>query len=126
VDITPKTETERRLNEIAQNGSGGGSEPFVVTFWGTTDDNTAACDKTWAEIEAAYNAGRTIIIRYVSDGVLFYLNTRITIDGRTNAILGCRGDLALYTFDADDPQISKIYSCTILGNGYILVRTWPA
>lgn len=35
------------------NAGGGGSAPLVVTFSGTTTGGDAACDKTWAEVDAA-------------------------------------------------------------------------
>lgn len=57
---TPSNEAEYYLNEIAQKDSGSGGV-FVVTFSGNTGVGTAACDKTWEEIENAYNAGCTII-----------------------------------------------------------------
>lgn len=42
-------------------------QPFVVTFSGTTADGDAACDKTLAEVEAAINAGKNIVYRFVID-----------------------------------------------------------
>ena len=45
-------------------GSGGGAEDFVATFTGTTEGGNAACDKTFAEIKAAYDAGKNIKLFY--------------------------------------------------------------
>ena len=68
-------ETGKAILEFLQNGGGGGSEPFVVTFSGTTADDNAACDKTLAEIGEAISAGKSIEARYsypVSDGEVSY------------------------------------------------------
>lgn len=45
--------------------------PLVVTFSGTSADRNAACDKTWAEIQSAITAGRSIKLRYY-DGSIYY------------------------------------------------------
>ena len=46
---------------------GGGAEPFVVTFSGTSSGGDAACDKTFAEILEAKSAGREIKAKYVNE-----------------------------------------------------------
>ena len=56
---------EGMLDELV-NSSGGGSMPFYVTFSGDSSDSTAACDKTFAEVKEAYDAGKVIIIRYLN------------------------------------------------------------
>lgn len=53
--------------DIAAQG-GGGSGQFVVTFSGTTENNDATCNKTFAEISEAYVTGKEIVFRYMEDG----------------------------------------------------------
>lgn len=39
---------------------------FVAMFSGTTADSDAACDKTFAQIKAAFDAGRTVVFQYAA------------------------------------------------------------
>ena len=62
VDLpTPVTREEVFLKAIAEGGGGGGSDAgtFVCTF--TKSGDTISCDKTPAEIDAAYKAGKAVI-----------------------------------------------------------------
>lgn len=74
------------------------SKDFIVTFSGLTADSNAACDKTFAEIAAAYSAGKDIICRWIFDdfgntGIInlnsyFFTsnNALVRIVGRNNGI----------------------------------------
>lgn len=42
------------------------NNPLIVTFSGLSALNTATCDKTWAEIQAAIVTGRNIRLRYAT------------------------------------------------------------
>lgn len=53
--------------------------PFVVTFSGLTGDGNAACDKTHAEVKAAYDSGKQITARYVAGTSIFQLTTNIEL-----------------------------------------------
>lgn len=86
-EITPKTELERQLNDIAQNGGGsGGGGVFLVHVSGNLDDadnkdpftKGAMLDKTWNEIWAAFDAGMTVyfekdVEEYDGEGVFTQL-----------------------------------------------------
>lgn len=65
-NIEPKTRIEKILNKIADNVGGGDSSSesnkLVVTFSGNGE--TSACDKTYAEIDAAYKSGKEVEGRY--------------------------------------------------------------
>lgn len=61
VTYTPQTLTEAQQAQ-ARTNIGAGQPVFVVNVTSTVDDNYTA-DKTAAEIEAAYQAGRTIVCR---------------------------------------------------------------
>lgn len=82
IETEPDFSSESSRHIIVEDGgelkrldySAFSSAPFVATFSGTGDNNDAACDKTYAEIKAAYDAGRDIRIAYNSGGVLFYIN----------------------------------------------------
>lgn len=77
--------------DALDNGGGGGSSPLVVTFSGTTEGGDAACDKTWAEIEEAFNNGRQIIANYVytvKDSNIVCTSLQVTTDmDRTDEVL---------------------------------------
>ena len=62
---TPGNTNPNVLRGMLQNSSGGGNAAFYVTFSGSTSESTAACDKTFAEVKEAYDAGKVIITRYV-------------------------------------------------------------
>ena len=103
-DLTPKTEDEYYLNEIAENGGGlpkatasdagkaivvnnsgeyaldnvgGAQEPLIVTITGSEDDYTV--DKTPAEIYAAFTANRQVYCVFASR--IHYLE-RVPIEAR--------------------------------------------
>lgn len=40
------------------------SEPFVVTLSGTSEEENASCDKTFAEIKEALNANMNVVFQY--------------------------------------------------------------
>lgn len=68
-NVTPKNMKEYYLNEIAENGSGGGGA-LVVT------KTNNALDKTYAEIAAAYGSGTLVMLKDTRYGaqILRYLD----------------------------------------------------
>lgn len=68
VTYTPQTLTEEQ-QEQARTNIGAGQPVFAVNVTATPHDNYTA-DKTAAEIEAAYQAGRTIVCRMMMPFVL--------------------------------------------------------
>lgn len=60
-NVTPKNMKEYYLNEIAENGSGGGGA-LVVT------KTNNALDKTYAEIKSAIDSGVLVMLHYVEYG----------------------------------------------------------
>lgn len=56
------TITAAKLNNM-ESGIGNALDPFVVTCTPAAEDFSGAMDKTVAEIDAAYNAGRTVLFR---------------------------------------------------------------
>lgn len=75
------------------------AEPLVVTFSGSTEENDAACDKTWAQIIAA----PSLILRYVDErNVCTYLAEKIVpglnITGTFNGIDIASRDVTIQTF----------------------------
>lgn len=81
------------LVEVIDSGAdaianaGGGSEPFVVTFSGTTENDNALCDKTWEEIYNAYTTGNTIICCWTLSGLgmdKIYAMPQFRYDDRAN------------------------------------------
>ena len=53
-------------------------DPFVVTLTPTAQDFSGTMDKTVAEINAAYEAGRKIVFRVYSSAALYY-DVEVTI-----------------------------------------------
>lgn len=49
--------------------------PLVVIFSGTSDDENAACDKTWEEISAAIAAGKELLLKYHYFNITYQLST---------------------------------------------------
>ena len=93
IETEPDFSSESSRHIIVEDGgelkrldySAFSSAPFVVTFSGTTKDGNAACDKTYAEIKAAYDAGREIKLRYKTGNTLYYdLNKYIYVVNDTN------------------------------------------
>lgn len=70
--VIPRNRIEYYLSKIAAN-----REKFIVNFSGESSDDpeesTAACDKTYAQIKAAYDAGYNIEAKY-GDYVLHLVN----------------------------------------------------
>lgn len=72
-NIEPKTRIEKLLNKIAEGvGSDGAAGKFKVEFSGksTNEENTAACNHTYAEIKAAYDSNMMIEAKYEGHYVL--------------------------------------------------------
>lgn len=75
--------------------------PLVVTFAGATPLGTATCDKTWAEIQSAITAGRTIKLRYNTNSI--YGVIELVCSMRQGAING------YLTFILDPADTSTLY-----------------
>lgn len=72
-NIEPKTRIEKLLNKIAEGvGSDGAAGKFKIEFSGrsSNEENTAACNHTYAEIKAAYDSDMMIEARYEGGYVL--------------------------------------------------------
>lgn len=80
VTYTPQTLTEEQKSQARAN-IGAGQPVFAVNVTGTVDDNYTA-DKTAAEIEAAYQAGRTIVCRCVVPLGFFKIPAELTLKSR--------------------------------------------
>lgn len=61
--------TSAKLNKMEQGIADGGSDIFVVTLTSTYDDSTDtttySADKTFAEIDAAFRAGKAVWLRLI-------------------------------------------------------------
>ena len=90
---------------------------FVVTFRGDNSEHTAACDKTWAEIYAAYTAGQQMVVCYDDSTNLYTCNAYVTImNGSFQALNGTYltyrptdDDFLSINFfvdDADEPSVA--------------------
>ena len=58
--------------------------PLVVTFSGTTAGGSAACDKTWSEIQAALTAGRPLTLQYANSASTY----QMLVETRSNRVAG--------------------------------------
>ena len=117
---TPRNAMEyqmKRAAENIQNGSSGGGAPFVITFSGDSFEHTAACDKTWAEIYAAYTAGRQMVVRYDDGSILYTCNTNMDIGFGD---IGCVGGTFLMYRPYDGDLLSA--NCFIDTNNEPSVR----
>lgn len=62
--VISKEDGQVNIEAGGQPIGGGGSEPLVVTFSGTTDDGNAECDKTRGEIVSAFTSGKIVSVIY--------------------------------------------------------------
>ena len=91
--------------------------PFIVTFSGTTADGNAACDKTHAEVKAAYDSGKQITARYVAGSANFQLNTVVESNMETGydflwgsySKVVSNGNSTLIECSIDEHEVSVIY-----------------
>lgn len=67
---TGDTITAEKLNNM-EDGIENANEPFIVTLTPTAQDYSGTMDKTVAEINAAYEAGRKIVFRVYSSAARF-------------------------------------------------------
>ena len=81
-----------KIANLSFGGGGGGNNDFVVTYTINDSDLTVTADKTFAEINAAFEAKKNVkglsndgqgevllsLARVMSDRLLFYGNTFIT------------------------------------------------
>lgn len=90
-DLQISKENGKTSVTIDGQPGGGGSEPLVVTFSGTTDGGDASCDKTWAQILNAVTDGRAITTRYIAPfGAIYTLSTVVAEDWIGGAFLQMR------------------------------------
>lgn len=80
VTYTPQTLTEEQ-QEQARTNIGAGQPVFAVNVTATPDDNYTA-DKTAAEIEAAYQAGRTIVCKTRARFLIGYMPVELPLVSR--------------------------------------------
>lgn len=97
--MEPRTTVEHYLNEIAENGhSGGGAEPFVVTYTiGSDEAGVIEHDKTYTEIAAAITSGRD-----VKDNLVIGESAPSEIAG----VLGPINMIPLFNGPAESPNVS--------------------
>lgn len=106
-------------------GGGGGGEKFIVTLTPTALDYSGTMDKTVAEINAAYEAGKEIVFRVITsesshmdvDCTASYFYSGLTYPSFIAYIIG-DGDVIIYAFTGttDDGTMqtygTKVYSLT--------------
>ena len=62
---TGDTVTAERLNKMESGIAAAAADPFIVTFTPTAQDLSGTMDKTSAEIQTAYDAGKSIVFRVI-------------------------------------------------------------
>lgn len=90
--------------EQARANIGAGQPVFAVNVTATVDDNYTA-DKTAAEIEAAYQAGRTIVCRMVVPFVFNYIPAELPLKSRVQE--------RVFIFALDQLVKKEIYTLTV-------------
>ena len=90
--------------EQARANIGAGQPVFAVNLTATLDDNYTA-DKTAAEIEAAYQAGRTIVCRMVVPFVFNYIPAELPLKSRVQE--------RVFIFALDQLVKKEIYTLTV-------------
>ena len=119
-DVVISKEDGQVVIEAGGEPIGGGSEPLVVTFSGTSEGGDAACDKTWAEISQAYNGGRTInAFYYDSQFGLFGLQVSFAKENANLTYMSCES----YSFDLSNGSLVSGRNCFISTDGVECVAT---
>lgn len=90
--------------EQARANIGAGQPVFVVNVTGTVDDNYTA-DKTAAEIEVAYQAGRTIVCRWVVPLMFNYIPAELPLKSRMEE--------RVFIFAVDQVVKKEIYTLSV-------------
>lgn len=67
----------KKIKELEEKGVGGGGGMFVVTVT-PTGSTTATLDKTYQEIQTAYDSGMWIVAKVVGAPMLLTLQTTVT------------------------------------------------
>lgn len=64
LDTTAKANLVAAINEAAQSGGGGGSSVLIVHFSAEEEEDPIESDKTFAEISAAIEAGKLVVMEF--------------------------------------------------------------
>ena len=100
---TPQTLTEAQQKQ-ARTNIGAGQPVFVVNVTSTVDDNYTA-DKTAAEIEVAYQAGRTIVCRWAMPFIVSGMPVELPLKSRMQE--------RVFIFAVDQLVKKQIFTITV-------------
>ena len=103
VTYTPQTLTEEQKSQ-ARTNIGAGQPVFVVNVTGTVDNNYTT-DKTAAEIEAAYQAGRTIVCRWAVPFIVSGMPVELPLKSRVKE--------RVFIFAVDQLVKKQIFTITV-------------
>ena len=103
VTYTPQTLTEAQQKQARAN-IGAGQPVFAVNLIAASDDNYTA-DKTAAEIEVAYQAGRTIVCRWVVPFIVSGMPVELPLKSRVKE--------RVFIFAVDQLVKKQIFTITV-------------
>lgn len=104
VTYTPQTLTEEQ-QEQARTNIGAGQPVFVVNVTGVGGSGGYTADKTAAEIEAAYQAGRTIVCKTRAQFIIGYIPVELPLVSRNQE--------RVFIFAVDQVVRSGIFTITV-------------
>jgi hypothetical protein len=119
-------ETIALIKALGKGGGGGGGEKFVVTLTPTSPDFSGTMDKTVAEINAAYEAGKEIVFK-LQTSASAYIEVPVQLVGHDTTVAypsfeasavqrGVNVQVLAYTAATDDGTKQKystiVYSLT--------------
>lgn len=104
VTYTPQTLTEEQ-QEQARTNIGAGQPVFVVNVTGVGGSGGYTADKTAAEIEAAYQAGRTIVCKTRAQFIIGYIPVELPLVSRNQE--------RVFIFSVDQVVRSGIFTITV-------------
>lgn len=122
---TGDTITAEKLNKM-ESGIENANEPFIITFTPTSLDYSGTMDKTVAEINAAYEAGRKIVYKVMmsetqfiyADVTMVYVNVGFTYPSFNAFIIDAVNNLLIEAITgatddgAQDSYSTKIFPLT--------------
>ena len=103
ISYDSQTLTEEQKSQ-ARTNIGAGQPVFVVNVTGTVDNNCTA-DKTATEIEAAYQAGRTIVCRWVVPFIVSGMPVELPLKSRVKE--------RVFIFAVDQLVKKQIFTITV-------------
>lgn len=105
LDTTAKANLVAAINEAAQSGGGGGSSVLIVHFSAEEEEDPIESDKTFAEISAAIEAGKLVVMEFAGSTYQlcgYEANSYVSFVNMAFVYQSTRVSEVIYTIDSTD------------------------